>query len=88
MSKAFRCDRCGKCFVPEEETGAMITFRNPSVYDAECLRKHTVKRYREDLMCDDHLDLCPGCTIEFVLFMHNFGPVAEITDPLVEKDGV
>lgn len=91
MSKALRCDRCNKCFVPEEAVGAMMRFRNPAIYEAANLANPlapTCTYFLHDEAPDANLDLCPSCTTDFVLFMHKFRPVAEITDPLVEKDGV
>ena len=42
MSKALRCDRCLKCFIPEESEGTMVKFRNPIRYTADDLRPKTI----------------------------------------------
>ena len=91
MSKALRCDRCNKCFVPEEAVGAMMRFRNPAIYEAKNIENPlapTCTYFLPKEAPDANLDLCPLCTTAFVLFMYKSRPVAEITDPLVEKDGV
>ena len=44
MSKALRCDRCKKCFIPEECDGTMVKFRNPIRYTAEDLRPRTITK--------------------------------------------
>ena len=86
MSKALRCDRCQKCFIPEEEESTMMRFANPSVYNGEDYKHTRASRFMEDLMADSYLDLCPACTIKFSFFMQGFDPaVAEKTEPITEK---
>lgn len=91
MSKALKCDRCDKCFIPENTTGAMMKFRNPAIYEAKNLSNPlapTCTYFLPEETPDAALDLCPECTTAFILFMHKCRPVAEITDPLMKKDGV
>ena len=38
MSKARKCDRCGKCFDPLEEDGEFCQFKVPILYTARNLK--------------------------------------------------
>ena len=78
MSKALRCDRCKKCFVPEESEGTMVKFRNPVRYTAEDLTaKATANTIVTSVTCsyvtqappDEMVDLCPACSLLFLRFM-------------------
>lgn len=72
MSKALRCDRCKKCFVPEEENRPMIRFRNPALYDSKNLKNPlapTCSYLLPDEAPDANLDLCPDCAMQFIKFM-------------------
>lgn len=70
MSKAKRCDRCGKCFDPMDIPAMICRFSNPAFMTAEDIKAGKVKTHlRPDLEWDEKLDLCPECTGDFTLFM-------------------
>ena len=81
MSKALRCDRCKKCFIPEESEGTMVKFRNPVRYTAEDFKPKTIGQtivasvssatcsYVSSVPPDEMVDLCPACSLAFLRFM-------------------
>jgi len=66
MSKAIRCDRCKGYFVPAEEKKLSARFKEITYVSAETIRD---SRYEK---IDENLDLCPGCTADFELFMDGY----------------
>lgn len=84
MSKAYRCNRCGEFFsplamLPDELIASIprIIYKNRKTYV-----NNSFDHGWEDI------DLCPKCTALFDVWMREAERLAEITDPLVRKDGV
>ena len=59
MSKAFKCDRCKKCFDPWKENTEFGTFREFVVRDGRALNNN------EYTYIDEEIDLCPDCLKSF-----------------------
>lgn len=66
MSKALKCERCGKCFDPSEGTGETIHFNRYSKYTPEDCRTGKYSEYLESV------DFCPTCSAQYKEFM-NYG---------------
>ena len=85
MSKAFKCDRCKKCFDPwgsEEEDFEFGQIRDYSVITP--VGGSFDYTYR-----DEELHLCPKCNLEFARFMKNqcvVGGLPIFTDLFSEID--
>ena len=70
MSKARKCDRCGRCFDPRMAAGEMASFGNPVFQDGADYQKHVVGHYLlRGSPPEETVDLCPDCTTQFVIFM-------------------
>ena len=73
MSKAFKCDRCKRCFDPLESEGEFCTMVNPVFQTAEDYEDHKTTHYMHSGHTGvDALHLCPDCAHEFKLFMKNW----------------
>lgn len=82
MAAARKCDRCGMCFDPTSENGEMARFPNPVFQTKESIRECRVtRRLLNDIGPDTMVDLCPGCTLEFQMFMKNESLI-DMTDDL------
>ena len=91
MSKAVKCDRCGRCYDPSGVFGHMIKFRNPSVYSSSDIRGGetvTCAPFMQGKAVDAIIDLCPQCAKEFVLFMESSDILRKINTAVSGKDGV
>ena len=63
MSKAIRCDRCSKCFDPYTIRCDFSTFGKLIVQDGKQYSNH------EYGYCDEDMNLCPDCTMQFAGWM-------------------
>ena len=81
MSKAFKCDRCKKCFDPFDtnEPGYFSTIREWVTQSSEQFGDSCIG-YR-----DEEIHLCKDCSLLFTIFMSG---IANIAGPVMEKDGV
>ena len=70
MANARKCDRCGGFFDPLNETGVMTRFSNPVFLDNMDVKRHKVRHWLFPDELNRDVDLCPGCTTDFFLFMH------------------
>lgn len=74
MSKAFKCDRCKKCFDPWETGDEQFEFGNISEYA-------TITPVGISFDCvyrDEDIHFCPECNKAFALFMDNRSIVESI----------
>ena len=75
MSKAIRCDRCGKCFDPETlgDVRVYCHFLSPSLVNGTDAKKNCVTRHFRDSDGKELLsvDLCADCTDMFIDFMEH-----------------
>ena len=71
MSKAIKCDRCGKCFDPLRygDKSMMASFQNPIFQNSDQIKDHEVGYYLIEDSVDAYVDLCPECTRDFEAFM-------------------
>jgi len=70
MADARRCDRCDRCYDPMTQKGLMARFINPVLQDSKNIAERTVTGYvLGDQPKDAYVDLCPDCTLQFVIFM-------------------
>lgn len=68
MSKAFKCNRCGKCFHPADTYGETVSIKSICFVTPEDYRKCQFTRMlpEDD---SDYFDLCPDCTVDFNRFL-------------------
>ena len=67
MSKALRCDRCGKCFDPYEAKGSFAKIRDFILSNDAAFRNDEVIYRAEEL------DFCPPCTNELLTMITREG---------------
>lgn len=72
MSNAKKCDRCGGFFDPLTEMALMTRIKNPVFVDGEAVRQNRISACLLKASPDEIVDLCPGCTTDFMIFM--YGP--------------
>ena len=73
MSKAIKCDRCGRCFTPESlgATRVYCHFSSPVIINAKAAVQNCFTDHFKDSNGNDLLsvDLCDSCTDVFIDFM-------------------
>lgn len=67
MSKAFKCDRCKKCFDPWETGDDKLEFGNISEY----MTLTPVGSSFDYTYRDEDIHFCPECNRDFARFMNN-----------------
>lgn len=73
MARAKKCDRCGFCFDPLAQGDALMAmFQNPNLRSSTSLMDCKIeRRLLPNAGPDEWVDLCPVCTTDFLIFMHD-----------------
>jgi len=70
MSKACKCDRCGKCFHQADTDRETVSIKEIIFTTSSDYAKNRFTRTRRlPLFEQDYFDLCPDCTADFNAFL-------------------